>query len=489
MKKKSPSRSAFFSPRVLIVLFLCAVTASSILTLPVLAFLRPQEQVNSSQRTLSFEERVSYQKAIEEVYWRHRIWPEERPDPKPSLDAVISQAQLEKKVTDYLRNSQALEDYWQRPITADQLQAEMDRMAKNTKQPELLRELFEALGNDPFVIAECVARPVLAERLLTSWYSYDQRFHGKLKERAAADLQAHPTVEQMKQTGGKYSEIEFVKSDSVEGRDVSDAGNGVKLKSRAWDEMVQKLTATFDRPGIAKALNFGLPLRELGIAAFKSAGMPARSKDAAADTYEGLPTRKLSALQEDETHYYAAAVIEKRANRLKLASVSWLKEPLESWEERVENAAPKAILTTGTYTLPKISDQTGGCTDDTWAASALNLPDERDSHTAVWTGNEMIIWGGGFGYPFTAYNSGGRYTPSTGAWTATSTANAPSPRGWHTAVWTGNEMIVWGGSQGLGSAFNTGGDTILTPIRGQLPPRSMRLPRGVAIMPSGPVRK
>ena len=47
----------------------------------------------------------------------------------------------------------------------EQLQAEMDRMAKHTKQPEVLRELFEALGNDPFVIAECLARPVLTERL------------------------------------------------------------------------------------------------------------------------------------------------------------------------------------------------------------------------------------------------------------------------------------------------------------------------------------
>ena len=115
---------------------------------------------------LSFADRVAYQRAIEDVYWRHRIWPDTNPGPKPSLDAVMSQAQIEKKVEDYLRNSQALEDYWQRPITADQLQAEMERMASHTKQPEVLRELFEALGNDPFVIAECLARPVLTERLI-----------------------------------------------------------------------------------------------------------------------------------------------------------------------------------------------------------------------------------------------------------------------------------------------------------------------------------
>src|ERR1700740_630454 len=104
---------------------------------------------NLSRRTLTFAERVAYQRAIEDVYWRHRVWPKERPDPKPSLDAVMSPAQLEKKVEDYLRNSQALEDYWQQPLTAEQLQTEMERMAQHTRQPEMLHELFEVLGTAP----------------------------------------------------------------------------------------------------------------------------------------------------------------------------------------------------------------------------------------------------------------------------------------------------------------------------------------------------
>src|SRR5215470_7409363 len=137
---------------------------------------------SSARRSLTFAERVAYQTAIEDVYWRHRIWPKENPNPKPSLDAVMSQAQLENKVAAYLRDSLALEHYGH-PITADQLQAEMERMAQHTKQPEVLHELFEALGNDPFVIAECLARPVLAERLLTNWNAYDERIHGELKQR------------------------------------------------------------------------------------------------------------------------------------------------------------------------------------------------------------------------------------------------------------------------------------------------------------------
>jgi hypothetical protein len=52
----------------------------------------------------------------------------------------------------------------------------------------------------------------------------------------------------------------------------------------------------------------------------------------------------------------------------------------------------------------------------------------------------MIIWGAGGGG---LHDTGGRYNPSTDSWTATSTANAPDERNQHTAVWTGSEMIVW----------------------------------------------
>src|SRR5882762_10025092 len=207
MKKKSTSRSAFFSLRVLIALLFCTAAASSILTVPLLGVFGSEGPAKASHPAaagLTFEERLSYQRAIEEVYWRHRIWPKENSDPKPSLDAVISQAQLEKKVTAYLQKSQALGEYWQRPITAEQLQAEMDRMAQNTKQPEVLQDLFDALGNDTFVIAECLARPALAERLITNWYAYDQRIHGELKQRAETELQTRASVEQMKRLSGKY---------------------------------------------------------------------------------------------------------------------------------------------------------------------------------------------------------------------------------------------------------------------------------------------
>jgi N-acetylneuraminic acid mutarotase len=394
-----------------------------------------------AQRTLTLQERVSHQRAIEEVYWRHRIWPKENANPKPSLDAVMSQAQLEKKVTDYLRNSQALEDYWQRPITSQQLQAEMDRMATHTKQSEVLQELFEALGNDPFVIAECLARPALADRLITNWYGYDQRIHGELKRRAETELQTRASLQQMKQLSGKYSETEFVRSDGAGNGTNRNAEHSVKLNSREWDETMHKLAASFESRRHA--------------AGFQSADMSAHSISAANDAYEAVPVGNVGPLQEDEERYYATAVIEKSNDAVNLATVSWRKEQLEAWLARAGNQADTAMTEpSGNYTLPEILDG-AGCIGDTWTATA-GPPDGRDGHTAVWTGNEMIIWGG----TGSGLNTGARYNPSTDSWTATSTTNAPTARLRHTAVWTGSEMIIWGGDSYDGAQrlyWNTGG--------------------------------
>jgi len=100
---------------------------------------------------------------------------------------------------------------------------------------------------------------------------------------------------------------------------------------------------------------------------------------------------------------------------------------------------------------------------DNWTATpTTNAPSARESHTAVWTGSEMIVWGGTL--RFMSYlNTGGRYNPSTDSWTATGTTNAPAGRYFHTAVWTGTEMIVWGGATGFdlntGGRYNPGADS------------------------------
>ena len=91
---------------------------------------------------------------------------------------------------------------------------------------------------------------------------------------------------------------------------------------------------------------------------------------------------------------------------------------------------------------------------DQWTALALpNPPEARLGATAVWAGDRLIIWGGTVANG--ALNTGAQLLFAGGApsqWVALSLADAPSPRNGHTAVWTGQKMIVWGGfaSQPLG---------------------------------------
>jgi hypothetical protein len=112
---------------------------------------------------------------------------------------------------------------------------------------------------------------------------------------------------------------------------------------------------------------------------------------------------------------------------------------------------------------------TGGRYDpstNSWTPTSIkNAPTERYDHAAVWTGHEMIVWGG-FGcidpplcHTITYLNTGARYDPSTDGWVATTVANAPSGRESPSAVWTGSEMIVWGGffHDSSNHYLNTGG--------------------------------
>ena len=99
---------------------------------------------------------------------------------------------------------------------------------------------------------------------------------------------------------------------------------------------------------------------------------------------------------------------------------------------------------------------------DTWQAlSSAGAPLEREYHSAVWTGREMVVWGGeqrdfcvGYGQLLA---TGGRYDPATDSWRPTSTSGSPPARTLATAVWSGSEMIVWGGTTGRGGGFRTGG--------------------------------
>lgn len=78
----------------------------------------------------------------------------------------------------------------------------------------------------------------------------------------------------------------------------------------------------------------------------------------------------------------------------------------------------------------------------------FNAPAPRTEHAAVWTGQEMVVWGGFANGAF--LNSGARFNPTTRTWTPLPTTGAPTGRHGHVMVWTGSRVLVWGGRSASG---------------------------------------
>jgi hypothetical protein len=87
---------------------------------------------------------------------------------------------------------------------------------------------------------------------------------------------------------------------------------------------------------------------------------------------------------------------------------------------------------------------------DTQEWRMLTPPPELRGHPAVvWTGTRLLIWGGTVDDDgvegFTLSNTGFSYDPATDAWAALPAAPL-DPQTYPFHVWTGQELIVWGGS-------------------------------------------
>ena len=83
----------------------------------------------------------------------------------------------------------------------------------------------------------------------------------------------------------------------------------------------------------------------------------------------------------------------------------------------------------------------------TWSnISTTNSPTNKRGHSAIWTGSEMLIWGGIIGnFNLNSDSTIYKYNPITNSWTQVVGINSPKGLYLHSAVWTGTEMIVFGG--------------------------------------------
>lgn len=85
---------------------------------------------------------------------------------------------------------------------------------------------------------------------------------------------------------------------------------------------------------------------------------------------------------------------------------------------------------------------------DTWSPLAAAPTTGRCSATSVWTGSELIVFGGSEAVPPSpgeAHDDAVRYDPAADSWATT----PPAPMGARlgaVSVWTGSEMLVYGGS-------------------------------------------
>jgi N-acetylneuraminic acid mutarotase len=135
------------------------------------------------------------------------------------------------------------------------------------------------------------------------------------------------------------------------------------------------------------------------------------------------------------------------------STLEWTTESTKPWLR----VSPIYGTTQGETDLLTVTATTRQTEEWTTATSQANAPPGRENFTLAWTGKEMIVWGGTVGFDGAITNDGACYDPVSNTWTrTTSQVGAPSPRIAHSAVWTGSRMLVWGGRDNNFIYFNDG---------------------------------
>ena len=379
---------------------------------------------SARERGLSFEERVRAQEAIERVYYSHQL------EAAAPFEKAVPRAVLEAKVTRYLKQSAALEEVWRTPVTGAMLEAELRRIASRTRDPERLREIYSALGDDSILIQECFARAALVERLTRSFFEGDRGQH------AAARDQAEALAERLRASRDNPPET--------------------AISPTTVELIVSEPEA---RPGMEKPRRATGSSREVGA-------------DELAAWRERLPSAgEVSGVEERADSFVVRVVKEVNPKTIRFDQYVVEKESQESWWQARQDrfdaarvgvvAVPHPLPEPGGMAVIGVNgpqvDSSGTCSPggDSWDNASLESnPLNRSDHTAVWTGSLMLVWGG----DSKPTPGGARYDPLTDTWTPMNNSGAPENRSLHTAVWTGTEMVIWGGRGYLsGAVLNSGG--------------------------------
>jgi N-acetylneuraminic acid mutarotase len=401
----------------------------------------------------SFDALVEDQRRVEEVYWRYTIWPETNPGPRPSLDAVYPPEAIQTKVERALQKEEALARFWKRPLSEREIQVELNRMAASSRKPQMLAELFDALDRDPRRIADTIGRPILADRIVRQLFATDERIQGPVRARAERALSAVKRAEDLGnaegaessqrrwsaadlasdegagvlpdlarvfhvETGAIYASLPVGRTSGVVDRE--DAYEALVIADKPDGGLVVRV-ARWPKIALESWLDEAYP--RSGAGAFVASSVPERGSPLS------VPAITASSCTDDTWRTLGiSAVPGPRQNHLAVwtgtAMILFGGETLGG-----SLVAPRA----GRY----------DAATDTWVPMSLTgAPASMSGMTAVWTGQVMVVWGG---LNFPPVNTGGRYDPVADSWAPTSTIGAPAGRWAHTAVWTGSRMLVWGG--------------------------------------------
>lgn len=369
---------------------------------------------------LDLDARVACHAAIEKVRWDNRIWPKGNPGQKPTFSEMVSPDWLQEQALDSVRMTQAAKQIYDISITSRLLQQELNRMVAHSRDPDGLAKLFAAVKNDPNKVVECLVRPLVVKRLLKNAFSADDSVHGPQKQQLHSKLRSQSAKRVALTTSGKTHAYTALHPDLPS----SDSPQETQVSANTWAQL--------------------------------KASWQNHSKN-------HHNAASLEALQESPTSFFVRNVQRVDAKRFRVTTTYWPKTRFSTWWTANKQSIPTQLPKTKKhpYELPAFDAKADGIgaqnLHEEWIVDYQGLS-PRSGHKAVWTGSEMIVWGG------YSHNDGAIYSPATDSWRPISSAGAPTSRSRFTAIWTGTEMIIWGGYEsglplGTGARYNYFTDT------------------------------
>lgn len=420
---------------------------------------------------LDLRTRVDAQVEIRRFYHEHRI------GATGAFDAAAARVAATRRVLRGLESTERPSD--------DEIDRELARIERQTRFPQRLRELFAALADDPVLIREALVVPLLIERRRFGADARRVGLDATPADRARAVTgngcpeteQWFPTSLAMAPSPRNAHTLTWTGTEAIVWGGVGGAADGAR-----YDPMLDAWTgiSTTDAPsprGGHTAVWTGSEMIVWGGRSGTEWLRTGARYDPSLDAWTPIDATAAPAGRERHTAVWTGATMIVYGGEagppcdIPLGDGAAYDPGTDGWQPLPlppggsDPRSDHTAVWTGSEMIVwggRTSADVGQCIHDvrddgwvydpdpgTWAALPSGPPG-RYRHTAVWTGSDMIVWGGATPAllspdPVSAIGDGARFRPAANAWLPMSTSPAMLERYDHTAVWSGNEMIVWGG--------------------------------------------